>query len=888
MCRRRASALLAVGLLAGAGSPALAQGSPPERVVEDYLESRGLLRILAAQLRERLDGESNPEERASLAERLADVYVRLLDAAATPAERAEVGALSEDLLRRFPDSDLDELRINLLRARYAPAERTAEEHRLRLADGPEIAQAVETLQSVVREFDAIAQRRLRRIEALESRGGRGSAADETRDELEESRRIHSLARYFAGWSRLYLAQLGGARGQGRLADQAIADFAHVLGLGGEPVTLERLPRGLLGFEHVARAAVGVALALAEQGRDGAAQAAVWITEFERMEQFNAGVRDQLFPRKAAILAAAGRWPDVRDAASARANADPGGEGQLSVSDARLLAVLALEAVEREPSALQVRIARDVAEFALAALIRRGEVAHVLDLTQRFGTFPLGDEGFVVLYVRGIRAYEQARAAHQASGDPPDQPAGATEIQARYSDAAGLLESALASADAGRFPPERARAGVLLGLSLFYEGAFAEAAQRFREAYEAAPDDASAEEALWFAILAHDRAAQEGRAGAAERAASLADRYLERFPRTDRAATLVLRRLGSGELDDEEAIEILAAVPAGSPVRAAAERRLADLLYRRARSGDAAAADRFVPLASRLAQADAERAEQNPGDAEPARSAAARARQILDVALTATPPDAAAARSAFALLDRLARAKVFDPATVADELDFRRLQLALAERRAGEAERLIERLREGGGPFARAAETLLFRRALDAWRAGDAQAARRVAEHGVRLAPPGDAPLAPAEAGIVALAAEAAAALWDAERDAEMRDLAVRLDKRLLAAEAASGAVLRRLGRLAEAAGDAPTAIDAWNRLATASEPLSAPWAEARFNAMRLLADLDPEAARTALRQHAALYPSLGPTPWDERIRGLRLRLDRASKPGGESSGGSGG
>src|SRR5690606_17005960 len=133
------------------------------------------------------------------------------------------------------------------------------------------------------------------------------------------------------------------------------------------------------------------------------------------------------------------------------------------------------------------------------------------------------------------------------------------------------------------------------------------------------------------------------------------------------------------------------------------------------------------------------------------------------------------------------------------------------------------------------------------------AARLVVRHGARVMSQfGTDAAALADPSVHTLhdtVARAAAAVWRAEGDEAMRDVALRIDAALIADGHTTLPVLRRYAELSEAAGEADAALDAWRRLLAGLEPSDPEWYEARYHSLRLLAASEPARARQALDQH---------------------------------------
>jgi hypothetical protein len=852
-----------------------------DEVLESYLAELGLTDALAVHLVERLD-RTAPDQRAHAAERLARLYARMLGLAATPDERREIEASSKRLLERVPEADTPELRVELAKASYLQAEQVAERHRLRLATTEQIGEATRTLEQNVAAFSSVRERLAARLRTLEQRERNPGDADldALRADLAETRRVRSLASYYEGWSLYYLALLTGDNAR---AESALVPFGVLLGaVPSKPPSLERVPKGTLRFEHVARAALGVSMCLSLGGQE--VDALRWLESLDLAEDLPRPVAEQLFAYRIAILANSGRWVDVEVAVDAMRRDESGRPRALPTPLARLLAVLALEQPKRGevPERIRAFVTR-MTQVALADLVAQGELAQVIDLVRRYGTLPIGDEGFIVAYVRGLTTYERARERHGALPGDADQPAIDPATVNEYRDAAKLFEAALRTEDSRSFRGEAARAELRLGLSRYYAGDAVDAADAFERAYGFSVEDVR-QDALWYAIVALDLAVSRGQASQAARRDKLATMFVKAFPTSPNATRLLLRQSKTEGLTDAQALDILLAVTPDSPLFLASRKQAARILYqlhRRAASADRAQlALRFIELADQLLRDEAtiavEQAERagagDPVALDSAKAAVLRARQLLDVMLAQPVPDLPRVDATFAALDHVLRATRLDARDFEAELLFRRLQLALARSDERTAQDLADKLRALQGPFAGAGDQLLFRRVSEAWlaREDDPRLARQVIRHGVPLLDRAadQASLAPIRETVV----RAAAALWRAEKDVTMRELALSLDGAQLDAGLRTIESLRRLAELREAKGDKPGALAAWDELLAGLDPGSDEWLEARHESLRLLLQVDPQGAARAYEQFRVLYPSGVPEPWADKLERLGLQM----------------
>lgn len=859
---------------------------------ERYLTDHGLDAVLAAHLRQALANTTGPN-RTEAAERLGRLYVRLLSKAKTSADRLALEEAARELIRTVPDAEAWDLKLDLAKATYLKAEEFAEKHRLRLATDSERAEAERILRAAGPAFEQIAVRAAARVETAERKQqySRGDEAERNRRDAEESRRIRSLARYYAGWTRYYLGLL---TANSSAASEAIIDFGHLLGASpGKAPTIERTQKSLLKYEHVCRAVIGCALANSVRGND--VEAARWLDLLETTDDVPASITSQLLDRRIAVFATARRWTDIE--VYVYRHQRSGGQGQtkrLSVPQARLLAVVTLESSESDLSDRAKESRRTLSQLAIADLIAAGEIGHVVDLTQKFGVEPLGDDGFVTRYARGLVAFDRARKRHlEVAPDKIEEPATDVQTIELYRRSAELLKEAAQLTDQTKFAPDVAQARMKLGLARYYAAEFPEAAADFEIAAETLVQPDARREALWFAVVALDRAVEAGKLSQAAPRDRVALLFLSKYPKTEQAAKLLLRRASAG-VPDEDALATLIAIPAESPLRDAARREGVRLLYqmfRKAKPGTArdAAAQRFLTLAEETLEAE-QRAVMEAGKGgsnDAADRLVLRIRQIADVALSLSAPDVDRAGRSLDLLDQLAQAKVVDVSKMRDEMFYRRLQMALARNDWAAALSVHDSLRSFESPFSIAADRSMYRWAKakfqdamrpvtapgpDALSTGDiiattdasrAAAARDLLLFATRIMARADRTDPFKEPGMAQVfddAGEANGELWRQQQDVVARDAAMTGDEKLIAAKKHSLNTLTRFARLAESVGRHADALESWRQALLIQTPGTDPWFVSRVESLRLLARLDPARAREVLVQHRALYPDYGPAP----------------------------
>ncbi|MEM0983188.1 MAG: hypothetical protein AAGI17_04465 [Planctomycetota bacterium] len=868
-------------------APASAQlGLTAEEAAEvaQTLEDLGLEDVLAAHLRSRLR-VADADERLEVADRLGRVYARRLAEADDPDERMEIARLSEELLQQVPAAESNGLRLSLIRARYLPAEQEAERARLLLSEDEDETEALSTLREIATDLLVISTRLEQDVRRDEQRlRGGGRDPDELRADLAESQRLRSLAQYYLGWSSYYAALLGENDNEAREALQA---FAALLGSDTRRPSLDRLPRSLLRYEHVARSSIGTALCHALLGEH--ATAIRWLDELEASPDLNDSAKAQIFSRRMIVLASAGRWDTLVGVVQRKRGTDAGASRRpLSVEEARLLGVEVLTATEDD----QTPASRQLVRYAMADLVAADQIGQVLDLSRRFGTLPLGEGGFIPAYVRAIRIYEDAREAHGRAGDL-DLPVIDLAVRAAYRRAADLFEQAYTTEDAEEFTAERGRCGIRSALCASARGEYKLAVERLERVFaDQASAAAEAQEAIWLAIELADRgvalASGSGRVET-ERLTTLQELFLRTYPLEERSVQLILTTGGIG--DPALTRRALEGVAPNAPLYSAAQRRLASILYRAYRTAGPEsqdnAASELIEVARRVLALNLQELELGAIEVERlARSTILTARQLLDASLGRPgTPDLDAANQAIAAIDavfvRLGGRPGWVGADLDEELAFRRVQIAWAQGETASVMEQVERLTASDSAFASSAVRFLYNRAVERRNRApdDLEAARLVVRWGMPIVED-ERTTESSRLGVAAAVATAAVLLSERESDPEMRAMAVEMGQLLFERKAADASMLRMLAELAEIEGDPALALRSWQRLLALERAGSNGWFEARYESLRLLMDVDLFAAREAFRQHVVLHPELGPEFIRERYEALARALGIEVEPNG--------
>lgn len=862
-----------------------AGASPPagEEALEGYLESRDLSNLLAAQLRGRL-ATATGEARNEIAERLGRVYVRQMSRAKTPDERRVIEEAARVLLESMPESSVFELRIDFAKTSYLRAEDLIERFRVRIVGEAQLQEADRLLRLITPQFQEIATRVGHRIELLERReaGTRQDDLEETKAQLADARRVRSLAQYYAGWCGYYGAMLSNNKGA---AMRAMQDFGWLLNSGGGKLPeIDRVPKALLKYEHVARAAVGVAMCASL--RDNDVEALRWLDLVDETDGISPALRGELLSRRMVVLAGAKRWSDLELLLKRRAADRKKDQALLSPSEARLLAVLALDAASAQgdsvkPGRIQIE---SLSQIALAELVSQGRVADVLDIVNRYGTNPIGQDGFIVVYVRGLQSYERARDAHKKLDPGATDPVKDDAVANLYRQAAEVFAAATGASDALRYVTDAGRASMLRGLALFYAGDLSRSAEIFTSVGNSATDVKLKEEALWYAIVSLDRAVEDGKKSLVSERDRVATLFLTTFPASPNAAKLLLRRAGDGLIPDAKVVDILLATPTESPMFEAARRQAAFVLFRMQRRapGDRVLTRRFMDISTEALSPLIVQCRLSPKDKELPTTALRLVRQIAEVGLSASPPEVSTVERVLAQWSDLSTELGLGGSGAAEELAYRRLQIALVQGNVDTAVEAYDKL--GPSQFRKSAERLLYKHAVKAWESEprSVEAARAVVRFGTPVAEQlvlGDSAFQqPVTLGVCNDVAAAAAIVFEEAKDVAMRDAAIKIDRKAFEGGMPSATAVRRLARLSEHAGDSALSLACWQRILGGVPSGTGDWFEARYETLRLIAASEPEKARQICEQHRVLYPDWGAKPWNEKIREIATRLGVASTP----------
>lgn len=836
-------------LLAIGADPGAVRADP----VEQALRDAGLFDVLEARLLDSLGRAERDSDRDAIIERLAGLYeTRMRDQELEQDQRGQMLIRAWALVDSVGPSRAVGLRLALLLEDYLPIERASELHELGLLSEADRRRDAARLRELHTRFTAMARSAVTEAAAAQRRTGAGS--DDTQIAARRrSYRDRSLTNYYAGWSGLTLAVLEDAAP----GPEVLRAFGWLLGSNGEIPRLDDVARGSIELEHVARSAIGVGRTRARSGEWLLSEQ--WLRLVAESEQADPGVRSQAAARLIRLKADQGFWRDVSELISLSGSSSD--DEPLPVTEARYLAMRAMPDAARND-----QMAQAVARIALAALITRGEIGHVLDLRDRYGSVGLLGTGFVGLYAAGLDRLDEAESA----GTP-----------GLYRSAAADLLKAAGADDAHRFPLQRDDARLKAAYAEIRAGHPRPAHEILRMVLGEPSGPAAEEEALWLLIIAIDELADP-----AERSnlVEAVRNYLARFPGTPRAARLLVRHAGTGLLDPEAAADGLRAIAEDDPVVIDGRRVLVRLIYRgwaEGRRSDREARSELVRLIEWVWS------RQGPGDERTRwRERLDTDRIAMDVALGAEPVRVEMARQA---IERAEQAVRQEPAleVFRDELTLRRAETAAAAGDLREAADAADALNQAASRHAQAADRVVLSAVfIRLEREPDDTLAGRI---GVRIGarvcgemiPPAPQRLGSETSRVVERVWRLAAALAETESDDDMLALAARLARVVLDRGMPTAQGLRETAALAERIDDPDAELSAWAALLGASKDEEPAWWEARYHSLRLMLEIDPGMARRAYEQHKVLYPMPGLLPWTVQID----ELFRTPPNGGPADGG---
>ncbi len=834
-----------LALLVATTPPAFAQSG--DEVVEQYLREHRMDTLLEVQLEQRIEEAEDETQREALAEQLSSLYVRQLrELDASDPYRQLVFNRAQTLAARMSQAPLYELRLELLISMYTQHEQAIELYRLGLLSPESKSSARESLIEVERQLERMLGSVEPDLTLLDRRRAQPMGSDESRqidERIESLRRHRSLASYYLGWSIYGLAVLDDRH----VSDDALIAFGRLLGADGSVPQSKELSRALLEYEHVSRSAIGVAMCYAQS--DSANLATSWLDSLLDSQDLQADVRDAARSRKLQVLAGAGEWYNAElQAREMMLNED----SAISVADARYIAMKALDyRASRSASASKNADADKLARLALEQLVDSGEIGHIVDLYNRYGSLPNLAEGFIPNYAKALGALNAAQAGEQSPG---------------YLAIAELFSQALKSTDAKDHPKHREDCTLKYAYALIRGDRPSDAIEQCQRVIDSTLDPEAMQEARWLIIAAHDSLNTKQNKPTSQALDEAVRDYVKAYPSTQRTAKLVLRHAMRGTVDETVAIDTLSNIADDDPIAIPARRVLVRLLYQRLRT--MGFSDQRLLLDTRR-QINWLLVQQLPQDQpEESRSRLNTLRLGIDLALRSVPADTGAAEMMIEQASSLLEAAE-DTAATSGELEYQRIRIALNQKRHDQAVAMLDPLRAIDASRAQEAEVLVLNALVELWsQRTDSRLAGFIVELGTpvlaRVTPKSPERIGLQTSALIETVCHAAKQLADATDDQAQLRLASRLAKQILERGQPSEPGLRRSAQIAKELDDQPMQLESWLRLLAAYPIDDDQWYEARYESLAVMAEVDPDRAKQTFEQFRVLNPQLGPEPWSDQ------------------------
>jgi len=855
------------------------QPAPSSDNVAAWLDRHGLVRQLAVHLENQLPSVPASERPAYLL-RMAELYAELLESEHQDESRKELERRGRSLLKKIGPNATSALllRLALLRGAYRGAERLAELWRFRATQDQDEASIRLLFEQIITDLSKLNNEVSRELTAAERRLERASrrAASVEVDRVTQLRSLSREIQFLLGWSKYYVAWLGGPS---QRLTEARSTFWSLLEPKQNYAAPEKVAKSDLEVEYLARAVLGLALITSNTGQ--LEPSLKWLALLEHEDVYE-GVRNQVPTWWFIIQLEQGNYEIARDMLEQLQQAE-GTDEFGAVADERSsrvtwLRMAAVAALAAEP---QTEEGRKLARWAITELAAEGQMQSVLDLARRFGSDAMGSSGFAIEYVEGVIDYHDLREEH---GD--EQPTEDPELRERYAQVAEQLRAASQSPDRVNYPEALVDCERLLAWSEYFQGQWAVAALLFERVANQQRPPVSAD-AHWMAIVCLDLLRKQSSDQVdMEHLASLVDSFLQLYPLDERSGQLVLHQALNESDISPASVDRLMNISYDSDVYDQAQRRAAQMLYQLFRESSMPQkleyAAQYLTVALPLITEDAQNL--NAISKLELDRLIARCRRVLDVALSSNVQRMTAARQALGILDLPQITAHVDLSDVADELNYLRLKERLLSGDFDQARDLATRLHEADpeGLWSRQAARLLFREAVErrASTTDSRDIDSDVMKYGARIleeyADEPDALKRPTVRQYTIEIARSALNVWNRSQEPEAGRLARELYGQLLEAYPRDRSFLRASALLEQSQGNSEKALAAWRRLLNGLPMDSDGWYEAKYQQIKILAELDPDAARDVMSQFKVLHPDMGSKTWAERFIELDAQLRTAT------------
>jgi hypothetical protein len=830
----------------------LCAGTPEDDRITEYLAENSLQELLEVQLFDRFEREREPDVRIAFANQLGRIYLdRLSDDQMGDTDRKDYLLKGQVLVGLIPDNKLLELRLELLVAQYKAYEQVADLQRIGLLDAAQTDEAAVALDMLHSDFGHIARLADSDVESFNRQAARTSGESQQENErlLADARAVYSRASFFEGWAGYSLGVV-----TGREVDSSVFKaFGWVLGFDGNLPVLVDVDLDLLEYEHVARAMIGVALCKLHNREYHSSR--LWLEAVHDSSVAAEFAKDFAYQRQVDVSLAEHDWKQALSQIGVLTR-----QSSASLVDVALARAVVLRTMEALQEDLQGRggdeTGTELVKVGLARLVELGEIGHVIDLLERFGSLPSIGNGFVGSYAQGVSEMMRAESSEHAVG---------------FSDAAIRFVRALTAHDVTEYLDYAADAA----LKLVYcelRSDRPSAALRSLETYsEYLISAEQLEESGWLEILALDAIVRSGQEQMGVRLAQSLGAYIRAYPSSERANKLIVQYALSPYLEDVEALDGLMIEDPSNPLAIPARRKLVQMLYKNPEltTGGREQSNREIVEHAQWIWLH------QPTDIENAREARERlavCRIAVLIGLETDPVEHEFLRSA---VDRMKKLIDSEPAfdLYRSELAFREVQVLLLEGEVDRAGAIAIGSSDLNSEHLRGALSMVFgrshRRFMEQRNTVHAQSmvryGRAFVEH--QVVDPEDQLDAR-----LSLAAESVAmgAMYIAQQtnDDFMRELALAYGFRVFEFGVPSEHGLVQTAELCEQYGRHDDALLCWNRLVQTLDDELIQWHRARYESLRLLKRRDSSQASEAYRQYKALHPSGSPEPWGGLIKDL--------------------
>ncbi len=853
---RNKSCLISLCVLCSSAMVSMGSLTPEDDEVGVFLEDQSLEELLEVQIFDRVQRERDTTQRLELARRLGDLYLAKLTEKDAPDDlRQEYLLKSQVLVGLISESELLELRLELLVEQYKEHEQVADLKRIGLLQQDRSAEALVALQMLSGEFARISIVADSRVEQYNRQAARtsGDAQIENEQQLAKARALFSRARFFEAWAGYSLAVLE----ETKVGSPTLKAFGWVLGFDGALPVLEDTDRDLLEYDHVARSMIGVALCKLQNKEYDAAR--LWLAAIEESTIAPEFAVQFASKRLLDVYLAQLDWKEAHRQALLLLNNSP--DSLLGVPQARLLVIATMENAGSEQRGRGGdEGATELAKIGLERLIDLGEIGHVIALLDQFGSLPVIGNGFVSRYIRGLSELSHADETGDLSG---------------YSQAAVELNQALESSDVERYLMYAGDAILKMVYCELRSGRPSSALRTLEGRGEFLQTDAQRDEAVWLEILALDAVVRSGQDQMGPRLAELLGEYIRANPSSERASKLIVQYALSPYLEDADAFDGLVIDDVSDPLAIPARRKLIQMLYKNpelAEGGKAQAGEEIIAHAKWVWEH-----EQNTyTEVREARERLAVCRVVIIMGLDADEPDT---RFLMGVVDRaqalIAGEGSFDQ--FRSELVQREIQILLLEGKIDQAGDLATGSSDLNAESRRLVLSMTFgnahRRFMESMSVPNAQS---VVRYGRAVLDEYQHRAGEGLDSRMSLYAESMAycALYISEQigDELMREYALALGIRVLNEGVPSEHGLIRTAELSEQYGFVEDAYTCWLKLVNTLDSSAMNWHRARYESLRLLKEQDPMKAASVYQQYVTLYPEGSPEPWGGKIRELFREL----------------